>query len=148
MVPYWKRRKILVLCVFCRWSGRRDSNSRRSPWQGDALPLSHSRIYYGASGWNRTADTGIFSPLLYRLSYRGVFKKIWRPGWGSNPRPLAWQASVLTSWTTGPDRKWWELQGSNLWPSACKADALPAELNSHFYRNNVLPRWRHELLYQ
>ena len=25
------------------WSGRRDSNSRRSPWQGDALPLSHSR---------------------------------------------------------------------------------------------------------
>ena len=32
-------------CVpFLLWSGRRDSNSRRSPWQGDALPLSHSRI--------------------------------------------------------------------------------------------------------
>ena len=27
------------------WSGKRDSNSRRSPWQGDALPLSHSRIF-------------------------------------------------------------------------------------------------------
>ena len=26
----------------------------------------------GASGRNRTIDTGIFSPLLYRLSYRGV----------------------------------------------------------------------------
>ena len=25
----------------------------------------------GASGQNRTVDTGIFSPLLYRLSYRG-----------------------------------------------------------------------------
>ena len=25
------------------WSGRRDSNSRPSPWQGDALPLSHFR---------------------------------------------------------------------------------------------------------
>ena len=25
----------------------------------------------------------------------------------------------------------WDLQGSNLWPSACKADALPAELRSH-----------------
>ncbi len=25
----------------------------------------------GASGRNRTTDTGIFSPLLYRLSYRG-----------------------------------------------------------------------------
>ena len=27
-----------------RWSGRRDSNPRPSPWQGDALPLSHSRV--------------------------------------------------------------------------------------------------------
>ena len=27
------------------WSGRRDSNPRPSPWQGDALPLSHFRIF-------------------------------------------------------------------------------------------------------
>src|ERR1700761_1879556 len=26
------------------WSGRRDSNPRPSPWQGDALPLSHVRM--------------------------------------------------------------------------------------------------------
>ena len=26
-----------------KWSGKRDSNSRPSPWQGDALPLSYSR---------------------------------------------------------------------------------------------------------
>ncbi len=26
------------------WSGRRGSNPRLSPWQGDALPLSHSRM--------------------------------------------------------------------------------------------------------
>ena len=26
----------------------------------------------GASGRNRTTDTGIFSPLLYLLSYRGI----------------------------------------------------------------------------
>ena len=26
----------------------------------------------GASGWSRTTDTGIFSPLLYRLSYKGM----------------------------------------------------------------------------
>ena len=32
--------------------------------------------------------------------------KKWRPGSGSNRRPLAWQASVLTNWTTGP-KKWW-----------------------------------------
>ena len=34
--------------------------------------MSYIRIY-GASGRNRTIDTGIFSPLLYRLSYRGKF---------------------------------------------------------------------------
>ena len=27
-----------------RWSGKRDSNSRPSRWQRDALPLSYSRI--------------------------------------------------------------------------------------------------------
>ena len=26
-----------------------------------------------AEKWNRTTDTGIFSPLLYRLSYLGIF---------------------------------------------------------------------------
>jgi len=31
--------------LFCfKWSGRRDSNSRPFPWQGNALPLSHFRI--------------------------------------------------------------------------------------------------------
>jgi hypothetical protein len=29
-------------------------------------------IKSGATGQNRTADTGIFSPLLYLLSYRGT----------------------------------------------------------------------------
>ena len=33
--------------------------------------MSYIRIY-GASGRNRTTDTGIFSPLLYRLSYRST----------------------------------------------------------------------------
>ena len=40
---------------------------------------------YGASDWNRTSDIRIFSPPLYRLSYRSK----WRPGTGSNRRPLA-----------------------------------------------------------
>ena len=30
---------------FNYWSGRRDSNSRHLPWQGNALPLSHSRTH-------------------------------------------------------------------------------------------------------
>ena len=82
----------------------------------------------GAQSRNRTSDTWIFSPLLYQLSYlgksfsaperrgRGISTprgperrnspfRIWRPGTGSNRRPLAWQASVLTNWTTGPQQQ-------------------------------------------
>ena len=64
--------------------------SHATPLSGD-LPASHlvprggiepslsgdlgysipSLVTFGAAGRNRTTDTGIFSPLLYRLSYRG-----------------------------------------------------------------------------
>ena len=42
--------------------------------------MSYARIYgskrnRGASGRNRTNDTWIFSPLLYRLSYRGILSR-------------------------------------------------------------------------
>ena len=36
--------------------------------------MSHEdELIHGASGRNRTNDTRIFSPLLYQLSYRGIF---------------------------------------------------------------------------
>ena len=57
------------------WSGLRGSNSLPPPWQGGALP-DELKPQNGASDRNRTNDTGIFSPLLYQLSYRGK----WRPG--------------------------------------------------------------------
>ena len=75
--PAWEA-GVLPLNYTRIWSGRRDSNPRPSPWQGDALPLSHFRRQVqlnkllGGSGRNRTADTRIFSPLLYRLSYRAI----------------------------------------------------------------------------
>ena len=59
------------------WSGRRDSNPRPSPWQGDALPtepLPPERSVHpvgGAESQDRTGDTAIFSRVLYRLSYLG-----------------------------------------------------------------------------
>ena len=36
--------------------------------------MSYTRIP-GASGRNRTNDTGIFSPMLYLLSYRGMLSR-------------------------------------------------------------------------
>ena len=71
-----------------------------------SVPIIGAKYFgCGASGRNRTNDTGIFSPLLYQLSYRGIQQRavfVWRPEGDSNPWPLAWQASVLTNWTTGP----------------------------------------------
>ena len=57
-----------------------------------------SRLFCGAAGQIRTADLILTKDALYRLSYSSK----WRPGRGSNPRPPAWQAGVLTSWTTWP----------------------------------------------
>ena len=39
--------------------------------QTSALPLGYAALCNGAQRRNRTTDTGIFSPLLYRLSYLG-----------------------------------------------------------------------------
>ena len=108
MAPCRKQEFKLNSC-FHLWSGRRGSNSLPPPWQGGALPdellpqKPHKHCEVGASDRNRTNDTGIFSPLLYQLSYRGkwlaprgayiqnaqVRLKTWRPGTGSNCRPPA-----------------------------------------------------------
>src|SRR6266704_3179591 len=50
------------------WSGRRDLNSRPSPWQGDALPLSYSRFSTSFdskdSGWLVKAPNCLTKNLL------------------------------------------------------------------------------------
>ncbi len=51
----------------------------------------------------------------------------WRSGWESNPRPLAWQASVLTNWTTEPycfAGAWWVFRDSNPGPTGYEPVAL------------------------
>ena len=56
--------------------------------QTSALPLGDVATYlYGAQRRNRTTDTGIFSPLLYRLSYLGILRN-WRKVRDSNSEVL------------------------------------------------------------
>ena len=40
-------------------------------------------------------------------------------------------SSQLSYWPISAHFFWWRLAGSNRWPPACKAGALPAELNPH-----------------
>ena len=62
--------------------------------------LHHRRIVFGAARWNRTTDTRLFRPLLYRLSYRRFyFMGEW---WGSNPWPKEPQSSTLPTELQSP----------------------------------------------
>ena len=63
---------------------------------------------------------------------------LWWAQMDSNHRPHAYQACALTTWAMRPS-KWWRWGGSNSWPSACKADALPAELHPHTFQH--LQNW-------
>ena len=58
--------------------------------QTSALPLGDVAIILikGAQRRNRTTDTGIFSPLLYRLSYLGIINYWWRKARDSNSKVL------------------------------------------------------------
>ena len=120
----------LATSTLARW--------RSTRWAKSALKNMRSHILWCLRSESNQRHGDFQSPALPTELQRR--KRKWRPGWGSNPRPLAWQASVLTNWTTGPG--WWELQGSNLWPSACKADALPAELSSRSSLFSHVISWR------
>ena len=50
LTPALEGRCSIQLSYRHKWSGRRDSNPRPSPWQGDALPLSYFRKKNGADG--------------------------------------------------------------------------------------------------
>ena len=64
----------------------------------------------GAQGRNRTADTGIFNPLLYQLSYLAVLRHL-KPGW-INDRPQRRQrhshAPGASLTETGPRTVTWQ----------------------------------------
>lgn len=49
----------------------------------------------GRSRWTRTTNIRFWRPLLYQLSYTPIKK--WGDLWGSNPRMLEPQSSVLTA---------------------------------------------------
>ena len=64
----------------------------------------------------------------------------WWAKMDSNHRPHDYQSCALASWALGPF--WWRLAGSNRWPPACKAGALPAELNPQIF-THLLTRCIH-----
>jgi hypothetical protein len=80
---------VLLFGLFANpfWSGKRDSNSRPSPWQGDALPLSYFRIecdlLVGAAGFEPAApwsQARYSTKLSHAPIFYGVHEGIRTPG--------------------------------------------------------------------
>ena len=80
--------KVLQTSPLAAWVRRHEKMERMMRFELTALAMARRcsttepHPHDGAQRWNRTTDTGIFSPLLYRLSYLGIK---WRPERGSNP---------------------------------------------------------------
>ena len=52
---------------------------------------------------------------------------------GASELPKKLNEVSLTRYFSQFLKKWWRLAGSNRWPPACKAGALPAELNPQIF---------------
>ena len=91
----WKAEVLPLNYIRKRWSGRRDSNSRPSPWQGDALPLSHFRII-GGGRWIRTIESsanGFTVRPLWPLGNPST--KVWSWRSESNQQPADYKSAAL-----------------------------------------------------
>ena len=59
--------------IFFKWCSQQDLNLWPPACKAGALPTELCEQSSGAQTRNRTTDTRIFSPLLYRLSYLGIY---------------------------------------------------------------------------
>ena len=101
---------------------------RRLQQSTGLFPKAAFRVHFGALPfWTRPSRSWLLSK---------SFSKWWAK-MDSNHRPHDYQSCALASWAIGPYQLhfflWWRLAGSNRWPPACKAGALPAELNPHIF---------------
>ena len=77
------------------------------------------------------------NPSIYEIHLPKKHWQMFKPMIGLEPITCWLQISCSANWATSAgvslstNEKIWGLQGSNLWPSACKAGALPAELRPH-----------------
>ena len=91
-------------------------------------------------------STGLFPRAGFRVPYRtqssnssAPIQALWEVVGQNGLEPSTSRLSVVCSsqlsyWPISiRSLLWWRLAGSNRWPPACKAGALPAELNPHIF---------------
>ena len=111
-------RKLWNISLRSMWNEINPTHVRRRISHGEAIFHARSAFHKSLAGfislkkalafasaffWSRLWDSNP-QPADYKSAALPIelSRQIWRPGWGSNSRPPAWQAGVLTNWTTGP----------------------------------------------
>ena len=83
--------------------GSKQWRAGETGWTNETAQVAQVLGSYGAQGRNRTTDTGIFSPLLYRLSYLGkgsrarLYAALVRASQGRRTAPLSRDWNALTA---------------------------------------------------
>ena len=126
---FYENKKSMVLTML--WWGRTDSNHRSESQQIYSLPpLATRELPHYWSWWSESnQQPADYKSAALPLSQWSIFKVATQKGLEPSTSGVTGRHSnQLSYWAVW----WWKQQGSNLWPSACKADALPAELCFHF----------------
>ena len=139
------------------WSGKRDSNSRHSPWQGDALPLSYSRIHVVKEIKNLISFTSLLTTtekffkciktnpvckkikLIVNFKHNTISLILFRLFNTFTPAPIkdiqSWLNSFLCfcseSCKISTTILWWTQCDLNTRLQPCKGCTLPTELWAH-----------------
>ena len=120
------KKKLAIASRYFTWSRWWESNSRSQ--------LGRLKFYHwttpandGWGTWIRTREMQESKSCALPLGYTPI-----NGGEGqirtAEPKGTELQSAAFSHFATSPST-WWRLTGSNRWPSACKADALPTELN-------------------
>ena len=110
--------KVCSFCFFARgkWSWRWDLNPQPSDYKSDALPIELHQHCQSA----RTSHAGLAT--ASQAAKKMATRKGLEP---STSSVTGWHSNQLNYCAV-----WWAMTGSNCRHSACKADALPAELSA------------------
>ena len=122
--------------------------------------MPQGQVIGNSEEWRGVVENRLrFSSLLFHFYFLPLTSpnsvRLWSVWMDSNHRPHAYQACALTTWATNrflhsigigssiiasAYTDWWRWWGSNPWPPACRAGALPAELHPRIY-GFVLFQW-------
>ena len=107
------------------------------------IKFDHKKNLVISINWNDPNNFSAYCIFISQYHYIQLSKNLpatrqikinqWWAWLDLNQWPRPYQGRALTNWATGPSgyKIWWSRGDSNSWHPACKAGALPTELQPH-----------------